>query len=129
MTAVGALSRLFMGWKRSDPLLAGAAHYLAGTPPRWEAGGDGVDFYYWYYATLVMFMMGGEHWRSWSPAMRDMLVERQRKGPPQVDGSWDPLGPWCDRGGRVFSTAIGALCLEVYYRYLPGGWDMRPTAR
>ena len=33
-------------------------------------------------------------------------------------GSWDPqVDPWGDQGGRVYSTAINTLCLEVYYRY------------
>jgi hypothetical protein len=32
-------------------------------------------------------------------------------------GSWDPVDPWGSAGGRVYSTAINALTLEVYYRY------------
>jgi len=35
------------------------------------------------------------------------------------DGSWDLLSKTDKAGGRVYTTAIGALCLEVYYRYLP----------
>ena len=34
------------------------------------------------------------------------------------DGSWDPVGEWGAAGGRVYSTAICAMTLEVYYRYL-----------
>jgi hypothetical protein len=34
-------------------------------------------------------------------------------------GSWNPRSPWGDYGGRVFSTAVSTLCLEVYYRFLP----------
>ena len=30
---------------------------------------------------------------------------------------WDPIGPWGLDGGRVYSTAMMAMCLEVYYRY------------
>ena len=32
-------------------------------------------------------------------------------------GSWDTLDPWSEHGGRVYTTAINALTLEVYYRY------------
>ena len=32
-------------------------------------------------------------------------------------GSWDPIDPWGGDGGRVYSTALLAMCLEVYYRY------------
>jgi hypothetical protein len=37
-------------------------------------------------------------------------------------GSWDPVGAWGRDGGRVYSTALCALILEVYYRYnnVPG---------
>ena len=39
----------------------------------------------------------------------------QRWATPQ--GSWDPNGPWGYAGGRVYSTALMVLCLEVYFRY------------
>ena len=32
-------------------------------------------------------------------------------------GSWDPDCAWGGVGGRVYSTAMVALCLEVYHRY------------
>ncbi|RKY14435.1 MAG: hypothetical protein DRP63_08530, partial [Planctomycetota bacterium] len=42
---------------------------------------------------------------------------RQRRG-GCADGSWDPVGKWGMVGGRVYSTALNALTLEIYYRYL-----------
>ncbi|RKY14224.1 MAG: hypothetical protein DRP82_04360, partial [Planctomycetota bacterium] len=41
---------------------------------------------------------------------------RQRRG-GCADGSWDPVGKWGMVGGRVYSTALNALTLEIYYRY------------
>ena len=47
-----------------------------------------------------------------------MLVQRSVPGDGRDErGSWDPVGPWGVDGGRVYSTAILAMCLEVYYRY------------
>ena len=46
----------------------------------------------------------------------DPLPE-QREG--ELAGSWDPDTVWGGYGGRVYTTALGALCLEVFYRYLP----------
>ena len=66
-----------------------------------------------------MFQMGGDWWKAWNGSLRDMLLEHQRTGARNVDGSWDPLDARCGEGGRAFTTASGALCLEVYYRYLP----------
>ena len=66
---------------------------------------------------MTCFKMGGDIWAKWNTSMRDMLIEHQRKDGDEK-GSWDPTG---SRGnlGRVWSTASGALCLEVYYRYSP----------
>ena len=48
--------------------------------------------------------------------MKPALIEGQVKGGAD-DGSWDPKG--AAHSGRVMSTALAVLCLEVYYRYLP----------
>ncbi len=117
MTSVGMLCRQFMGTPNNDPMLIGGANHLMSDLPSWRNNSE-VNFYYWYYGTLVMFQMGGDHWKAWNNSLRDMLIDHQRRGGDE-DGSWDPVGFWCAQGGRVYSTAVGALCLEVYYRYLP----------
>ena len=75
--------------------------------------------YYWYYATLAMYQVGGKHWDKWKAGMERAMVENQRKDTDfcEYKGSWDPIGPWGPDGGRVYSTACLALCLEVFYRY------------
>jgi len=46
------------------------------------------------------------------------VVDNQRDESGRDErGSWDPVGPWGREGGRVYSTATMALCLQVYYRY------------
>jgi len=133
MTAVGLLCRQFTGAPASDPLVAKGPGRLLQDLPNWQtaaatAADSGVGdkgFYYWYYGTLGMFQAGGEHWTRWNEAMKPVLVANQCRGGQKdgslndKDGSWDPQS-WIDlHGGRVFTTAMGALTLEVYYRYLP----------
>ena len=48
--------------------------------------------------------------------MQKSLLGTQRVGGDE-DGSWDPIGEWGIAGGRVYATAIGAMTLEVYYRF------------
>jgi hypothetical protein len=72
--------------------------------------------YYWYYGTMAMFQVGGDAWSRWNKALREAVVPHQR-GDGNFDGSWDPVGPWGADGGRVYSTAMMTLCMEVYYRY------------
>jgi len=114
MTSVGVLCRRLMGWDKGDALVRGGADYMLQNLPSWEK----ANFYYLYYATLATYMIGGETWETWNAAMQKTLIPNQRKGGDE-DGSWDPVGRWCSAGGRVYSTAMGALCLEVYYRVMP----------
>jgi len=51
--------------------------------------------------------------------MKESLLGMQNKQGDHV-GSWEPKGQWTSgKGGRVMSTAMATLSLEVYYRYLP----------
>ncbi len=121
-TSISMVCRLFMGVPRDDEVMLLSARFPKACPPKWEQ----EDFYYWYYATLAMFQTGGEHWKVWNKGLKPTLVNNQRQGGPMdgsardVDGSWDyEKDPYGKTGGRVYTTALGALCLEVYYRYLP----------
>ena len=120
MTAVGMLARIFLGEnpKTSEPIRKGA-ELCARLVPVWNVEDGSIDMYYWYYATLAMFQVGGEPWKKWETAMKSGIVDRQRRDGDfcAYRGSWDPLDPWGPDGGRVYSTACMALCLEVWSRY------------
>lgn len=123
MTAVAMLMRMYSGWRRENPDMKSAADYLAQFPPMiGDARAPQRDTYYWYYATQVMFHMGGEHWKNWNHKLNPILVEGQVKAGPQA-GSWDPQGPvpdrWSAHAGRLYLTTLNLLSLEVYYRHLP----------
>lgn len=77
-----------------------------------------VNLYYWYYGTMAMYHTGGKEWERWNQPLKNALLKTQvSRG--KYSGSWEPTGLWAGYGGRVYSTAMAALCLEVYYRYLP----------
>ena len=118
MTAVAMLCRVFLGEDpdRSPALRAGADR-LRGSLPVYDVHAGTTDFYYWYYGSYAMYQMGGKDWSVWERRMKDAIVDTQRRDGDEA-GSWDPQpDPWGSRGGRVYSTAILALCLEVFYRY------------
>lgn len=114
MTAEALVCRIFMGAENDEATQAEAARYLleelpsSGTP----------NYYYWYYGSVSLFQRQGEDWQTWNNAMTAEILSRQR---PDGDarGSWDATEMWGGYGGRVYSTAMATLCLEVYYRYLP----------
>ena len=121
MVAVGMLCRQFLGWPRTDPLFDRQARLMMKELPSWKAL-QSMSFntmYYWYYATLALYQHGGATWKTWNANLRDMLCEKQRRD-GHANGSWDPDGRWFGKvGGRVYSTTMAILSLEVYYRYLP----------
>ena len=128
LTAVALLSRIFMTdhkkvkrWSDHPnyPMLKKQADLIASKPPVWDEGDGSIDMYYWYYGTFAMNQWGGKHWKDWRKSIETALIPNQRRENEEDNfyGSWDPAGPWGEDGGRVYSTAICTLMLEVYYRY------------
>ncbi len=115
MTAEAWVCRQFLGVGGPGAASREASEYLLrNAPDRGDA-----NFYYWYYGTLAMYQNGGPEWARWNSVLRDRLIERQiKKG--HSSGSWDrdEDGTWGIRGGRIYTTAMATLTLEVYYRYL-----------
>ncbi len=111
--AIAMLCRQFMGWKKNNMWLQAAADNQTAKIPNW----GNRNVYRIYYASLTLFQMGDPHFKKWNQPVRDMIIENQRAGDPSIDGSWDYDSKYCTHGGRVMSTALLCLCLEVYYRY------------
>jgi len=124
MTAEALVCWLFLGMPPDHPAGEEAAAYLlADLPrvPRFPSFADPsqqANLYYWYYATLGLRQLGGEPWRQWNASLQEALVSTQRKS-GHLTGTWDPTTRWGGAGGRIYSTALATLCLEVYYRFLP----------
>jgi hypothetical protein len=119
MTAAGVLTRIFCGQdpKQNESIQKGVQLMLK-KAPRWDVDAGTIDMYYWYYGTLALHQVGGSAWKRWNEAMKTAIVDNQRTDAGRDEkGSWDPMGPWAPEGGRVYSTATMALCLQVYYRY------------
>lgn len=114
MTAEALFCQQMLGYQRDSATSRESVTYILKNRPRLAE----LDFYYWYYGTLAMYQYGGEPWEMWNSVVRDTLILEQRTGGTNA-GSWDPNGPWGRYGGRLYSTALATLTLEVYYRLLP----------
>jgi hypothetical protein len=85
---------------------------------------DRVNLYYWYYGTLALHHrqysspQAEDAWFAWNSDLTNVLLRAQADSGPET-GSWSPNTIWGGYGGRVYTTAMAALCLEVYYRYAP----------
>jgi hypothetical protein len=112
MTAVGVLCQQFFG-NGSDKRIKSALDYLKEQKVEW-AEAKGFALYGWYYMTQAMFQGGGGYWEYWNKQIRDTMVKSQAE-----DGHWDVPPRSNEKAGPVYSTSLGCLILEVYYRYLP----------
>ena len=114
MSAEALVCWQFLGLPREHPACNEAGDYLLTELP-----GAGVpNDYYWYYATIAMYQLQGDYWQRWNEALQSTLLVRQVKDGP-LTGSWNTDTLWGGYGGRVYTTAIATLALEVYYRFLP----------
>jgi hypothetical protein len=119
MTAEALLSRQLLGWERNYPPLVKGSSQIA----QHLETSDARNIYYWYYATQLLHNMKNKDWEQWNLKVREGLIGMQIKDGTCANGSWDPDFPaadlWGQRAGRLFTTSLSILTLEVYYRYLP----------
>jgi len=115
MTAEGLFVRVLLGQRLTPAQQAEVIVYLKPPSPT-----EPPNYYGWYYGSLALMQLRGLAWRRWNASVRQRLTIAQHRG-GKLDGSWDPSDSrWgTERGGRVYTTTMAALTLEVYYRYLP----------
>ena len=113
MTAVGLLCRMYLGRDQTHHGMIRGIRRLS------DMGPTADDMYYSYYATQAMRHWGGSAWEKWNPVMREQLISSQSH-------SGDSAGSWridqshhAEMGGRLYTTCLSIMTLEVYYRYLP----------
>jgi len=111
-TSVALLLRMYLGWPRTDHRLERGALYLA------TIGPSETDMYFNYYATQVLHHQAGTHWPKWNERLRDYLVSTQA-GRGHEKGSWYFPDRHGTIGGRLYTTAMCLMILEVYYRHMP----------
>jgi len=120
MAAEAAFSRILLGQTLTDPQVKELCDYLLTYEPGkgrndlWKRD----DFYTWYYTALALMQIHNDAWRTWNRQMKKRLLLIQRKD-GKLKGSWDPKTKHSLLGGRIYSTVMATLTLEVYYRYLP----------
>ena len=114
MSAEALVCWQFLGLPREHPACNETGDFLLTELP----GSGMANDYYWYYATIAMYQLQGDYWQRWNEALQTTLLGRQVKDGP-LAGSWNTDTLWGGYGGRVYTTAIATLALEVYYRFLP----------
>jgi len=116
-TAIATFCLQFLGHAGRRPAERGA-RLLKRQKVSWEESTGSFVLYGWYYTTLAIFQGGGSHWESWNKQIAHTMIAAQAD-----DGSWPPPphsgGEAAFTGAPTYSTALGAMILETYYRYEP----------
>jgi hypothetical protein len=125
MIATGMFCRQLDLVAPTDPRMIESAEALKMHPMNVRS----PEFYGLYYATLALYQHQGPIWTEWNDKLKEALPLLQKKD-GDAAGSWDPTGGHTGAGGRVLSTTLATLSLEVYYRLLPmygfGNKDLPP---
>ena len=111
-SAAGVVALYSAGMYEGEELRKGLDYLMQHLPGKGAVGSESHYFYGHYYAAQAMWLVGGDYWRKWYPAIRDVLLERQRKS-EEEDGSWfDDISP-------EYGTAMACLVLQMPNSYLP----------
>lgn len=118
LTATGFLARLMAGHTpKTDPKMAPAAETIAKRPPKWDTATAATDPVAWHLGTLVTYQVGAATWTKWRAAAQETLVRNQRMESDRDErGSWEPLGAAVKGGGRLETTAVLCMDLEICVR-------------
>jgi hypothetical protein len=112
-TAIGLLTKMYLGMPKEDFTLELGSNFIFDQMP------SETDVYFNYYATQVMHHLQSPDWKTWNREMRNYLIETQVQGPGHEAGSWYFQDQHGQVGGRLYTTAMAVMILEVYYRFLP----------
>lgn len=113
LTASALCIRLDAGQDVRGEASRASVALVASRPPVADDPGA-VDLYAWFHATDALRRVGGAVWEDWRRALIATLLPRQQTAKAGcARGSFAPDDPWGDIGGRVYSTAMSVLCLEL----------------
>jgi hypothetical protein len=107
-TAAGIVALYSAGIYEGDEVRRGLEYLQQHMPKAAVPAAESHFFYGHYYAVQATWQAGGDTWRRWYPAVRDILLERRGK-----DGAWfDQICP-------EYGTAMACLILQMPDNYLP----------
>ena len=129
MLATNIFSRLILGQDKNSNAIKSQVqllmHYLPDTKKvkSQEMSTDqslNHSYYSWYLGTLACFFHGGDVWTRWNTASKPAILSQQivEKHSHSL-GSFRTADMWSFAAGKIYSTSINVLSLEIYYRYMP----------
>jgi hypothetical protein len=111
-TAPIVIAGIFSGMKCNEPPMSRAADLIMNYPPSWENENDAE---YIYLGTYSLSKVRGKKWAAWKEPLMQTLNKHQESW---LGNTWPPvMGAASKKYGRIFTSALNVLSLEIYYRY------------
>lgn len=108
-TAAGVVALYSAGVYDGEEVRRGLEYLQLHMPKADDVQSADNHFYYGhYYAVQATWQAGGDTWRRWYPAVRDLLMSRRGKD-----------GEWFDQICPEYGTAMACLILQMPDNYLP----------
>jgi hypothetical protein len=125
LTGAGVLCLQLLG-AAGDPHVKRGLLLLETRTCIWDHFPGSYPLYYWYYETQARFHEGNISWKVWNHQFSPTLIANQDVEPGKYtwNGVAYDIGSWnspsaVEAYGKVYSTTLCAMMLQVYYRYLP----------
>lgn len=112
--AIGLLCRLELGADYKTDLQRQALRKVA-------ANGPSRDLYHDFFATQLLYRTKATEWKTWNEVMTTMLVRSQATAGHEKGSWYDGVegGHGAVSAGRLYTTSLATLILQVYYRAVP----------
>ncbi|MFA5794597.1 MAG: zf-HC2 domain-containing protein [Candidatus Brocadiia bacterium] len=114
LTAAAMFCRIFAN-QSADELSQEQAKLIVSNIPVSKNTPLESDVNYWQWASLALFVNGGQNGNKWNLAAKEFLIASQNK----ESGCWPLTDRWSVFGGQIYGTAMSILTLQTCYRYPP----------
>lgn len=112
LSAIGHLMRMYLRTTPEKATLESGCKLIA------AAESSPSDVYFNYYGSLVLHHAKSPQFKKWNKGVRDRLIRTQATAGHE-SGSWYFEDVHGQVGGRLYTTAMAVMTLEVYYRFMP----------
>jgi hypothetical protein len=129
LTAAALLCRQALGHQERDvPTMPKARDLVLAKAPVWEPAKGDVDYIGWYFGSEAMRGADTKARKAWRDALVAAATKGQQRG-GAADGSWPPVDPWSEIGGRTYATAMMVLALQTLYAPAAAPAPRAPAAK
>lgn len=113
---LGDAAALLAGTMGGDAELAAVDERAPRLLKELPARGATQDATYVYLGTMALYMAREPHWTTWREGMAGLVADG-RVADGDAAGSWPPADPGAQMRGRVWTTAMRVLALQIVHRF------------